>query len=241
MKRYVNSFFITTVIYLFLSVFCFFIFANDIVPIKEEKKISISNINLKKQEEPKTEPKSEPTIQPEVIEKVVEKIEKIQPKKVEKEIKKPIKEKKVINEKQKEIPKIVENNENIETPKQIDKASPPVENKLKTEEKINPDELKTIEAEYLSKLISLIEKNKTYPNTAKRLNQSGKVLVSFIITKNGEIKNIKISGSSNFEKLDEAALNILKEIQNVGLIPEKLNKESWEITVPIVYQLKKID
>ena len=102
---------------------------------------------------------------------------------------------------------------------------------------INSVQTENIEAAYLSKIRHHIEKNKTYPKTAKRLNQTGKVYVTFIITKDGRIKNCKIEKSSQFDSLDEASLEILTKIANFEAIPEELNKDSWEITVPIVYQI----
>ena len=72
----------------------------------------------------------------------------------------------------------------------------------------------------------------------KKGNQNGKVYVTFIISKDGQITNIKINKSSNFEKLDEAALKILADIGSTEPIPKELNKTSWEITVPIVYQIR---
>ena len=63
-------------------------------------------------------------------------------------------------------------------------------------------------------------------------------LKTFTISKDGQITNIKISKSSDFEKLDEAALKILVDISTIEPIPKELNKNHWEITVPIVYQIK---
>ena len=60
---------------------------------------------------------------------------------------------------------------------------------------------------------------------------------SFTISKNGEIKNYRIHKSSNFESLDDASLEILSKIKNFDSIPSELNKDSWEITVPIVYKI----
>ena len=96
--------------------------------------------------------------------------------------------------------------------------------------KINP---------YLSKIRFHIEKNKVYPKVAKRLKQTGKVHVKFVISKNGEIKHYKVHKNSPFENLDKAALEILEKIAKFEPIPEKLDKDSWEITVPIVYQIAR--
>lgn len=67
----------------------------------------------------------------------------------------------------------------------------------------------------------------------------GKVHVCFVVSKDGQIKNVRIVKKSSFEKLDEAAIEILTKISNFEPIPEKLNKNSWEITVPIVYQITR--
>ena len=60
-----------------------------------------------------------------------------------------------------------------------------------------------------------------------------------MITKDGKIKNCKILKGSEFESLDQAALEILLNIANFEPIPNELNKESWEITVPIIYQIAR--
>ena len=152
--RYLNSFFITTILYLVTSFFLFYVFADTLVEEKKPEEVKISIKQMMTQQEPTPiQPISEP----------------------------------------------------------LSEATPPLE--------------------------PVIEKNKTYPKTAKRLNQTGKVYVTFIITKDGRIKNCKIEKSSQFDSLDEASLEILTKIANFEAIPEELNKDSWEITVPIVYQI----
>lgn len=106
-------------------------------------------------------------------------------------------------------------------------------------EVVDLNKIEALENEYLSKLRYLIEKNKIYPNSAKRLNQMGKVHLYFVISKDGQIKNAKILKDSSFKRLDEAALEILSKINKFEPIPEKLNKNSWEITVPIIYEITR--
>mgnify|MGYP000865176098 FL=1 len=67
----------------------------------------------------------------------------------------------------------------------------------------------------------------------------GKVHVCFVISKDGQIKDVKVVKDSNYKRLNEAALEILAKINRFEPIPEKLNKNSWEITVPIVYQITR--
>lgn len=228
MTRYLNSFFITMVLYLFAVFFFFFLFADSvIIPEKEERIISINHIKVAQQQPTPQERVSEPEkeVEPEPI--------------VEKKIYKPKKEKrheeKRHEEKKSEYKKPIQEpiKQIVEEPKEeVVPNIKPVENTPIS------NEIESIEALYLSQLRAKIEKNKVYPNSAKRLNQKGKVYVTFTLSKDGQITNIKISKSSDFDKLDEAALKILVDIKEIEAIPKELNKSSWEITVPIVYQIK---
>lgn len=75
-----------------------------------------------------------------------------------------------------------------------------------------------------------------YPKIAQRRNWQGQVLLAFRLTKNGNIKDIKINHSSGYNILDQAAIIAL---QKIGQLPQL---SSWlssgmEIQIPIIYQL----
>lgn len=200
-------------------------------PTNSTKQINLKNVVLKKQE---VKPVEEP------VKKIVhEEIKKKLPKTESKNIVKTVEKKK---KKKKKIEKIVEK-----------KITPPEPVKEITKEKVveqiasskaveikkefNPEVLKAIENEYLHKLKKLIEKNKKYPNSAKRLNQTGKVYLSFTIHKNGKIENVFISKNSKFQRLNDATIEIMSNIPKFEPIPNELNKTKWEITVPVSYQI----
>lgn len=199
-------------------------------PPAQVTKINLQNVVLKK---------PEPVVQP-VIEKPVEikPLPKTESKNKIKQVKK-----KEHHKKEKKVEKKVEKKiEEIKEVKQEIKEVVPLESSsdIKSVEKdIDPSLKDALENEYLAKIRMLIEKNKIYPKSAKRLNQMGKVHVCFVVSKDGQIKNVRIVKKSSFEKLDEAAIEILTKISNFEPIPEKLNKNSWEITVPIVYQITR--
>ncbi|MDY3201077.1 MAG: TonB family protein [Arcobacter sp.] len=199
-------------------------------PPAQVTKINLQNVVLKK---------PEPVVEP-VIEKPVEikPLPKTESKNKIKQVKK-----KEHHKKEKKVEKKVEKKiEEIKEVKQEIKEVVPLESSsdIKSVEKdIDPSLKDALENEYLAKIRMLIEKNKIYPKSAKRLNQMGKVHVCFVVSKDGQIKNIRIVKKSSFEKLDEAAIEILTKISNFEPIPEKLNKNSWEITVPIVYQITR--
>ena len=242
MKRYLNSFFITSFIYLILAVMFINVISEISIETKKEEesitKISLNSVSLQKLEEVTKELEKEIVPEP-IIEKIVEKpapkvIEK--PKKVEKKIvkqEKPIE--KIV---EKPAPKVVEKeNENIE------KMAVAEQNEISTKQESiiqsnsNNERNKNLESEYLAKVKNKIEKNKVYPKVAKRLNQTGKVIVSFDILKDGKITNIKIIDKSKFEKLDEASIELLRNIGFFEAIPNELNKTVWNIQIPINYQI----
>lgn len=232
MTRYLNSFFITVILYLIAVFFLFFVFADSvIISEKEEKTISLKHITLVHQEvtpqpvQNETDPVVEKTPPEPIVEKKIHKPKKEKKIEHKKTIQEPIKEK--IEEQKTEV--VQQNIKPIENTPVLNEVPP---------KQVDTSEIESIEAQYLSKLRAKIEKNKVYPNTAKRLNQNGKVYVTFVVSKDGQITNIKVSKSSHFERLDEAALKILADIENIEAIPKELNKNSWEITVPIVYQIK---
>ena len=202
-------------------------------PTNPNKQINLKNVVLKKQE---IKPVEKP------IEKIVkEKVKKKLPQTKSKNIVKTVKKKKHKKLKKKKRVKPIEKIVKAE-PKKIFKekiVEKAVTKKIVEvkEKQVTAETLKAIENEYLLKLRRLIEKNKTYPNSAKRLKQMGKVYISFTIHKNGIIDDVQISKKSNFRKLNKAAAEIMSKIQKFEPIPNELKKSNWSITVPIVYQI----
>ena len=97
--------------------------------------------------------------------------------------------------------------------------------------KINEEDL--IE-NYLNYIYTKIKENTFYPKLALRREIEGTVYVKFIVTENGEIKNIKIYKSSGFNILDKAGIEIAKSCSPLKIPPKEL-----EITAPVVFSLKK--
>ena len=242
MKRYLNSFFITSFIYLILAVMFINVISEISLETKKEEesitKISLNSVAIQKVEEVTKEIEKEIVTEP-IIEKIVEKpapkvIEK--PKKVEKKIVKQEKQIEKVVEKTPE--KVVEKeSENIEKMHVAEQNEISTKQESIIQSNSNNERNKNLESEYLAKVQAKIEKNKVYPKVAKRLNQTGKVIVSFDILKDGKITNIKIIHKSKFEKLDEASIELLTNIGFFEAIPNELNKTVWNIQIPINYQI----
>ncbi|MBU3014879.1 energy transducer TonB [Poseidonibacter lekithochrous] len=205
-----------------------------VASIQNKPTPNISKINLKNVVIKKPEPKPEP-----VVEKVVETPVEIKPLPKTKS-KNIIKHKK--KKKKKIVKKVEKPTKKIETPKKVEVAETPVleqssQKSIQKKVVLDSSKIKALENEYLAKLRHLIEKNKIYPKSAKRLRQMGKVHISFVITKDGHIKDAKILRNSKYKRLNKAAIAILSNINKFEPIPKKLNRNSWEITVPIVYEI----
>jgi len=198
-------------------------------PTNSNTQIKLNKVVLKKQEIKKVEVKKE-------VKKIKEPVRKKLHKTKSKNIIKHTKKKKFIK-KEKPIKKLVHK----KRPKKVFKekiVERKVQQKIKHKTKnINLDRLKAIENEYLLKLKRIIEKNKVYPKSAKRLNQTGKVYLNFTIAKNGNIQNISIIEKSKYKRLNKAAMEIINKIKQFEPIPEELHKSSWNITVPVLYQI----
>ncbi|MBT3408651.1 energy transducer TonB [Candidatus Woesearchaeota archaeon] len=105
----------------------------------------------------------------------------------------------------------------------------------KKKPKTNPNY--PIGAKYLknnSKLLTqIINKNLKYPSLAIRLKQFGIVAVEFDLKKNGNIDNLKIINSSQYEILDKCALDTINKSYKEFPKP----KEDITIEFPINFEL----
>lgn len=253
MNRYLESFLITSFVYLAIG-FAFLYAINDIKiePKKEETitKISLSSVSIA--EPVPQQVVAEPTPPEPVVEKIPEPIiekvvEKPKPKKIEKKVEKPKPIKKPLEKpvekivkkeppkEMKPVEKVVETEavvENTNPTPSVSKATP-----VPSVPQISAQQKASIEDAYLARIKAKIEKNKVYPRSAKRLKQTGKVIISFDILKDGTIKNVKIVEKSKFAKLDLASIELLLKIASFEAIPLELNKTVWNISVPINYSI----
>ncbi len=88
-----------------------------------------------------------------------------------------------------------------------------------------------------SQLMSFISSNLRYPVQAQRSGIQGRVLVQFVVDKDGKVKNAKVLRSINFD-MDEEALRV------VGLMPkwipgeQKGEKVAVSYVIPINFKLR---
>jgi protein TonB len=89
---------------------------------------------------------------------------------------------------------------------------------------------------YKSELRSRIEENKFYPVAARRLGQTGVVIVAFTLLADGSIINVRIDSSSGNTRLDSAGVEAVKKVGKFKAIPSELQTSSMDMSVQIKFQ-----
>ncbi len=90
---------------------------------------------------------------------------------------------------------------------------------------------------YLGELRQLIESKKVYPLQAKRLGQTGTVEVTFTLSADGHIMNARVTQSSPYERLNQAALATINEVRHFRPIPPEIGEDSMTVKIPMRYSL----
>jgi protein TonB len=105
--------------------------------------------------------------------------------------------------------------------------------KLEQTENLSP-ELKN----FLKNLRSEISRRHKYPYAAKRLRQSGEVLMKFDVYIDGSIKNIAFQKKCKYERLNSSAMETVASIARLDHFPKNvIKKDRISVSVPIKYTL----
>ena len=90
-------------------------------------------------------------------------------------------------------------------------------------------------ASKLSLISQIVQQRITYPYMARRLGLEGKVVVSFLLTREGEVKEIRIEESSSHTVLDENAIETIKKCSSLFPVPPL----DVKVMLPISYRLER--
>jgi len=75
-----------------------------------------------------------------------------------------------------------------------------------------------------------------YPRKAKDAGWEGSVKLSLNISSNGDVKDIKISQTSGYKVLDDAAIDVARDQAPYPPFPPQIESEELWVDVPIVYK-----
>jgi len=89
------------------------------------------------------------------------------------------------------------------------------------------------------KIWQRVAKVKYYPRMARKRRLEGKPIVAFTLGKKGDLVDLKLIEASNYDLLNEAALETIRRGIPYPPIPEPLGKNSISFNLPISYVLER--
>lgn len=92
--------------------------------------------------------------------------------------------------------------------------------------------------DYLSDIVTLVNKHKSYPLIARKRGIVGRCIVSITISKDGIITSGFLSKDCGNKILNKSAIEILSKIKFTKVIDNKKLNNDVKINIPIVYELK---
>lgn len=100
-----------------------------------------------------------------------------------------------------------------------------------------PNTMSHVEAAYLDswqKKVELVG-NMNYPDRAKHMKMSGKLLLVVSVNADGSVSNIELVRSSGHKLLDDAAIRIVKLAAPFAPLPEAIRKDADVLKIPRIW------
>jgi len=92
---------------------------------------------------------------------------------------------------------------------------------------------------YYDQIRKKVANHQSYPRVARLQGLQGKVLVSFLLSKEGLIIESKVETSSGYEILDRAALEAVRSAQPYPPFPASFPPQPLCVEISLVYDLKE--
>ncbi|HNQ92478.1 MAG TPA: energy transducer TonB [Alphaproteobacteria bacterium] len=130
-------------------------------------------------------------------------------------------------------------NEKEELEKPVSPVQPPVSAQAQTRQAAA--QLRGVgDAEsYTAHIVSRINAHKFYPSHARQRHEEGDVVLSFHVSRSGDVGNIRIVQSSFSHALDGAAIQAVKASAPFDPPPSYLPERLLQFNLPIRYRLKE--
>ncbi len=90
---------------------------------------------------------------------------------------------------------------------------------------------------YLAKVMTKIEKEKGYPEVARKKKWEGRVTVDFVIRRDGGVRDLRLKAPCHHELLNREALAAVQRAAPFGGFPEGIGKSFLKVELPFNFQL----
>ncbi len=131
----------------------------------------------------------------------------------------------------------------VEQPETVAQSTPPPQppapiRQQEPEQMLHdPGLIARLEDQYKLTLSKLIDASKQYPRRAQRRNMEGKATVSFIIMRDGSVKEIRLVQSTGYKVLDNAVLEAIQSVSGKLPLPAEINRQQWKFKIPLSFSL----
>ena len=86
--------------------------------------------------------------------------------------------------------------------------------------------------EHFNYIKDSVQKEISYPRIARKMGWQGRVLISFVVCRDGSVRDIRIVESSGFNALDKNAVEVIQKNAPFPIPPV-----SAELIIPVIYKL----
>lgn len=186
---------------------------------------------------PEVQPPAPPPEKPKVVKRTPEKRPERKVKRPKKEIERPAKKPEKPQKPKRQTQTEVARADRSPKPAPSDVSS----TKAQTRSSGSPSAGRTsrnAEAAYLAELQRAIARHQQFPSEARRKRQTGVTTLSFVVQRDGRIRQVRVTKSSGNASLDEAAMTAMQRLSRFKPIPAVIDRQEWPMRVPIRFDLR---
>lgn len=92
---------------------------------------------------------------------------------------------------------------------------------------------------YGQRLSELFSRQQQYPRLAAMRGWEGEVRVRLSVARQGQLAAVRLESSSGFDVLDQHALAMIEQLQQLPAPPAELDMNEVQLVVPVHYKLRK--
>lgn len=92
--------------------------------------------------------------------------------------------------------------------------------------------------DYAVTLLAWLEQHKEYPRRARMRRQQGRVLLYFVVNRQGQVLVHRIHEGSGYPALDEEVFDMIKRAQPLPALPSSIPNDTLELVVPVQFLLR---
>lgn len=94
------------------------------------------------------------------------------------------------------------------------------------------------QSDYYRQILAWLEKHKRYPRRSKLRNETGVVMLRFVVSRNGFVSTSGITQSSGHKRLDKEALGMIERAQPLPAIPDDMGEAELNLVIPVKFELR---